>query len=627
MMSSVIDWTLLAAMPDFATKAVRSPRQVLREVYGYPSFRLKQEAVIQRVLRGGDALVIMPTGGGKSLCYQIPALLREGVAIVVSPLISLMQDQVDALRQLGVQAAYLNSSLTRSEQRRIEERLARGELDLLYVAPERLMTDAFLAQMQGWTIALIAIDEAHCISQWGHDFRPEYLHLADLRQRFPDVPCIAVTATADAPTRRDIQQRLGFADEDLFITGFDRPNIRYTVVVKKNPKQQLLRFLRSEHDGDAGIVYCLSRKKVDDTAAWLREQGIEALPYHAGLSAAERQAHQDRFLREEGLVMVATVAFGMGIDKPNVRFVAHLDVPRSLEAYYQETGRAGRDGLPADAWMTYSLGDVVAMRKMLDDSAAPEAHKWTERHKLNTIVGFCETPRCRRQVLLNYFGEALDAPCGNCDTCLNPVETWDGTEAAQKVMSCIVRTGQRFGTAHLIDVLLGKATDKVRRFRHDRLPTFGVGTELSATEWRSVIRQLVAADLLAVEVDGYGSIKLTEAAVPVLKGAQRVEFRKDPRPVKTKKRATTPAGEAFVPETDADKALFDALRDLRLTLARDQGVPPYVIFHDSTLAAMVQHRPTTPAALRTISGIGQVKLERYGDAFLQVVQAHTASPA
>ena len=597
-----------------------SPQHVLKSVYGYDTFRPSQEAIIGRVLAGGDALVVMPTGGGKSLCYQLPALIRPGVGVVVSPLISLMQDQVDALLQLGVKAAFLNSSISRKEQRAVEKRLEAGEIDLLYVAPERLMTDDFLEKLDRLDVALLAIDEAHCISQWGHDFRPEYLQLARVRERLPDVPCLAVTATADAPTRREIARRLHFQEEDVFVTGFDRPNIRYSVVLQRSAKQQLLDFIKREHEDDAGIVYCLSRKKVDETAAWLVEHGYEALPYHAGLSSKERQEGQDRFLREEGVIVVATVAFGMGIDKPNVRFVAHLDVPKSPEGYYQETGRAGRDGLPADAWMIYGLGGIVTMQKIIEGGEADRQHKWTARHKLNAMVGYCETSVCRRKVLLNYFGEKLEEDCGNCDNCLSPVETWDGTVAAQKVLSCVYRTGQKFGTAHVVDVLMGKDTPKVKRFGHHRLPTFGVGEDRGPTEWRSVIRQLIAADLLRVDVDGYGGLYMTEACKPVLKGDEEVLLRKDPRPAKTKKKKATQT--SAMPETAGERRLFEALRNRRLELAREQGVPPYVIFHDRTLAEMARLRPQSEQGIGQVSGVGEVKRERYGAAFLEVIRAH-----
>ncbi len=599
-----------------------TPLHLLKTVFGFDSFRAHQEGSVARVTAGHHTVVIMPTGGGKSLCYQLPALLRNGTGIVVSPLIALMQDQVDALRQLGVEAAYLNSSLSPDEQREVAQRARNGGLDLLYVAPERLMTEGFQRLLGQIEPALFAIDEAHCISQWGHDFRPEYLQLAALRERFPDIPCIAVTATADAPTQREILDRLHIPDDGLFVTGFDRPNIRYTVVPKRSAKQQLLTFIEADHRDDAGIVYCLSRKSVEATAAWLNEQGHAALPYHAGLAAEDRARNQTRFLREEGIIVVATIAFGMGIDKPNVRFVAHLDVPRSLEAYYQETGRAGRDGLPADAWMAYSLGDVVAMRRMMESSEADERQKRVEQHKLNQLFGYCETVECRRMVLLSYFGQPMDAACGNCDNCTSPVEQWDGTVAAQKVMSCIARTGQRFGAGHVIDVLLGNETEKVQRFGHHALPTFGAGAEHAAGEWQAIIRQLVASDFLRVDVTGYGSIQLTPACGPVLKGQQEVYFRKDPKPTrKTRARRTSLAVDA-APHTPDDRALFETLRQLRLDLARDQGVPPYIVFGDATLAAMVQHRPHDLEAFAQLSGVGEAKLARYGEAFVDAIRRH-----
>ncbi len=600
--------------------ATAQPRQILKSVFGYDQFRPQQEEIIRRVTGGDHALVVMPTGGGKSLCYQLPALIRPGAGIIVSPLISLMQDQVEAMKQLGVRAEFLNSSLRPAQQRAIEGKLRAGKLDLLYVAPERLMTPAFLELLSEIEIALFAVDEAHCISQWGHDFRPEYLQIAEVRDRFPEAPCIAVTATADAPTRREILKRLRMPPECAIVTGFDRPNIAYRVTPKHKPKQQLLRFIEEEHPGEAGIVYCQSRKRVEETTALLVEHGYPAAAYHAGLSAKQRQENQERFVREEGVIIVATVAFGMGIDKPNVRFVAHLDVPRSPEAYYQETGRAGRDGLPADAWMLYGIGDVVAMRRMLDRSEAGRQHRWTEQHKLNAIAGYCETAGCRRKVLLNYFGEPSGEACGNCDNCLNPVETWEGTVAAQKALSCVYRTGQRFGAGHVIDVLVGNDTEKVRRFGHHQLSTFGVGTELNVAEWRSVFRQLIAADLLRVDMDGYGSIRMTEECAPVLKGERPVFFRKDPEPEKKqKKKRTARKGR---PDTPAGQSLFQALRETRLALARNQGVPPYVIFHDSTLAEMAEHRPQTIEAMGQLSGVGAAKLERYGDVFLEVVRTH-----
>ena len=598
------------------------PHHVLKSVFGYDTFRPKQEAIIQRLLSGRHALVVMPTGGGKSLCYQIPSIMRPGVGVVVSPLISLMQDQVEALRQLGVRAAFLNSSLDSSERQRIRNEVRRGDLDLLYVAPEGAMTSHFQQLLQKAEVALFAIDEAHCMSQWGHDFRPDYLEIARLRDAFPQVPCIAVTATADGQTQQDLLGRLGFPEDSLVTAGFDRPNIRYTVTIKRSPKKQLQRFIEAEHPGEAGIVYCLSRKKVEKTARWLNRQGFSALPYHAGLSSKERERNQNRFLREDGLIVVATVAFGMGIDKPDVRFVAHLDLPKSLEAYYQETGRAGRDGEPADAWMTYRYADVVRLRKIMEGGGASEEHQWTQRHKLNAMLGYCETTACRRQVLLGYFGDTLEESCGNCDTCLRPVETWDGTVAAQKVLSCVVRTGQRFGAGHVTDVLLGRDTKKVRRFGHDTLSTYGIGTELNKGGWRSVVRQLVAADLLRVDVSGYGALKLTPACEPVLHGKEPIALRKDRRPPRTKKRKKQTAPAEGLPDTPEAKALFNVLRQRRLELATEQDVPPYVIFHDKTLAAMVVHQPTDLDSFNDLSGVGAVKRDRYGEAFLEVLHEH-----
>ena len=594
---------------------------LLHSVFGYEHFRGRQQAIIECVAEGGDALVLMPTGGGKSLCYQIPAMLRPGTGIVVSPLIALMQDQVSALLQAGVRAAYLNSMQGPQEAREVEQAFMKGELDLLYVAPERLMTPRFLELLERSEPALFAIDEAHCVSQWGHDFRREYLQLSVLHERFPKVPRIALTATADETTRREIAQRLNLEQAHVFIDGFDRPNIRYRVTEKHNAREQLLRFLEAEHRGDAGIVYCLSRRKVDETAAWLKERGWDALPYHAGLSSDLRQQHQERFLKEEGIVVVATIAFGMGIDKPNVRFVAHLDLPKSLESYYQETGRAGRDGLPANAWMAYGLGDMVALRQMVESSDAEEARKRVERHKLDAMLGYCEVTTCRRQALLRYFDDNLPEPCGNCDTCLEPVATWDGTEAAQKALSVVYRTGQRFGVNYLIDVLLGKNDDRIRSFGHDRLPTFGVGSEQDAGQWRSVFRQLVAANLLAVDLEGHGGLRLAEAARPVLRGEQRIELRQDRKREKRSRDKTRSTRASHLVEA-ADEPLWEALRSCRSAIARAQGVPPYVIFHDATLRDMLQQRPLTSAQMRLVSGVGDRKLELYGDEFLNVIRQH-----
>ena len=594
-------------------------------MFGYASFRGAQQAIVEHVVAGGDALVLMPTGGGKSLCYQIPTLLRPGVGIVVSPLIALMQDQVDALKQLGVSAAFLNSSLDADAAREVYRQINRGELKLLYVAPERLMTEGFLELLERLDeengIGLFAIDEAHCVSQWGHDFRPEYRALTVLHERFPSVPRIALTATADAPTRREIVERLSLEQAQQFVSSFDRPNIRYRVALKNNARQQLLAFLETEHPNDAGIVYCLSRKKVEETAAWLKEQGWDALPYHAGLDASTRNRNQTRFLREEGVVMVATVAFGMGIDKPNVRFVAHLDLPKSMEGYYQETGRAGRDGLPANAWMAYGLGDVVSMRQMLLSGDAPEERKRVELQKLDALLGFCESTECRHQTILRYFGEEYPGDCAQCDNCLEPVDTWDATEAARMALSCVYRTGQRFGVAHLIDVLLGKATPKVEQFNHQQLSTFGIGNALAQAQWSSVYRQLVAAGYINVDMEAYGGLKLAEAARPVLKGLQEVWLRRDADPVK--RRAQRGERGAKSRESFAganDDPLWQALKAKRMELAREQGVPPYVIFHDSTLLEIHNRKPQTLDEMAQIGGVGQAKLAKYGDAFLRVVE-------
>jgi len=602
-----------------------SPSQILHDVFGFAAFREAQQAIVEHVTGGGDALVLMPTGGGKSLCYQIPALVRPGTGLVVSPLIALMQDQVDALKQAGVQAALLNSSLDAEEAREVTGQLIRGELNILYVAPERLLMPNFLALLEqvqeGPGIALFAIDEAHCVSQWGHDFRPEYRQLTILHERFPTVPRIALTATADAPTRAEIVERLALEDARQFVSSFDRPNIRYRVTQKANARQQLEAFLETEHPNDAGIVYCLSRRKVEETAAWLKERGWDALPYHAGLDASTRNANQRRFLREEGVIMVATVAFGMGIDKPNVRFVAHLDLPKSMEGYYQETGRAGRDGLPANAWMAYGLGDVVSMRQMLDSGDAPEERKRVERQKLDALLGFCESTACRHQTILRYFGEEHPGNCGQCDNCLEPVDTWDATQPAQMALSCVYRTGQRFGVVHLIDVLLGKSTPKIEQFHHQQLSTFGIGQALSQSQWSSVFRQLVAGGFLASDMESYGGLKLTPAARPVLKGEQEVWLRRDPEPARRKASKAERASrfkEAFAGAND--DPLWLALKAKRLELAKEQGVPPYVIFHDSTLLEILNQKPQTLDELGRISGVGQAKLTRYGDEFLKVLE-------
>jgi ATP-dependent DNA helicase RecQ len=604
--------------------ATLSPQQILQDVFGYNQFRHQQQAIVEHVIRGQDALVLMPTGGGKSLCYQIPALARDGLAIVVSPLIALMQDQVEALQQLGVNAAFLNSSLSAEDNSRITRQVVAGEIKLLYVAPERLMVGSFLSLLdevqQHTGLALFAIDEAHCVSQWGHDFRPEYRQLTVLHNRFPDVPRIALTATADAPTRAEIISQLNLENARQFVSSFDRPNIRYHVGIKNNARQQLQAFLEREHPNDAGIIYCLSRKKVEETAAWLVEKGWSALPYHAGLPAQLRELHQRRFLREEGIIMVATIAFGMGIDKPNVRFVAHLDLPKSMEGYYQETGRAGRDGMQANAWMVYGMGDVVSMRQMLDSGEASEERKRLERLKLDALLGYCESTTCRHQSILRYFGESHPGACGQCDNCLHPVETWQATQVAQMALSCVYRTGQRFGVGHLIDVLTGKTTPQVERFNHDKVSTFGIGKTLNQNQWSGVYRQLIAAGLLEADMAAYGGLKLTEAARPVLKGEQEVWLRRDAEPEKRMSKAerSARAKEAF--EGANDDPLWQALKAKRLELAREQGVPPYVIFHDSTLLEIHNRKPQTLDEMGRISGIGQAKLQKYGDAFLEVLE-------
>jgi ATP-dependent DNA helicase RecQ len=586
-------------------------QHILESVFGYPAFRGQQAEIVRQVALGGDALVLMPTGGGKSLCYQIPALLRDGVGVVVSPLIALMQDQVDALAELGVRAAFLNSTQSFDEMVQTERKLRRGELDLVYVAPERLMTSHCLELLEASNIALFAIDEAHCVSQWGHDFRPEYIKLSILHERFPEVPRIALTATADHQTREEIIERLQLQDAAQFVSSFDRPNIRYQIVEKANARKQLLDFIESEHSGDAGIVYCLSRKKVEEVAEFLNASGITALPYHAGMDTATRSANQSRFLREDAIVMVATIAFGMGIDKPDVRFVAHLDLPKSIEGYYQETGRAGRDGTPANAWMAYGLQDVVQQRRMIEESEANDAFKRVQSAKLDAMLGLCETLSCRRVRLLEYFGQPA-TPCGNCDTCLQPPVSFDATVPVQKLLSTIYRVEQRFGAMHVLDVLRGVESDKIKQWQHDQLSVFGIGAERGDAEWRAILRQAIALGLVAVDHDGFNALKLTEAARPVLRGEQKILLREYQKPVSQRKKGVKPKGYVESDLSAHELAVFDKLRWWRVETARKHNVPAYVIFHDATMREIAKARPASLDDLRHVSGVGEKKLETYG---------------
>ena len=596
-----------------------SPRDILHSVFGYDSFRAQQEAIVDTVVAGGDALVLMPTGGGKSLCYQVPALAREGTAVVISPLIALMQDQVAALLQAGVRAAYLSSTLDWAQTQAIESQLLDGRLQLLYIAPERLATSRMLDHLARIRISLFAIDEAHCVSHWGHDFRSDYLGLSILKEQFPSVPRIALTATADPRTREDIKARLGLQDARVFLSSFDRPNIFYRIAQKQKSMDQLEAFIRREHPGDAGIVYCLSRNKVDKTAEGLRQRGFNALPYHAGMSGADREKNQTRFLREEGIIMVATIAFGMGIDKPNVRFVAHLDLPKSMESYYQETGRAGRDGLAANAWMVYGIADVIKLKGMLDQSQADEEHRREEKRKVDTMLGLCETVQCRRQLLLAHFGEEMAQPCGHCDNCIEPVPTWDATEPARLALSAVYRSGSRYGVEYLVELLRGERTERIAGNGHDTLAVFGRGTDIPDKEWRSIFRQLLARGLLQTDAEGYGALRLDDSCRALLRGEATLMLRRE------QARTVTPRKSGGKPVLDIhedDRVLWEALRSRRRLLAQEQGVAPYVIFHDSTLMAILEARPRSLQEMGKLAGVGDKKLERYGEAFLDVVNEY-----
>ncbi|MAV24598.1 MAG: DNA helicase RecQ [Gammaproteobacteria bacterium] len=593
------------------TSLVTNPAEVLRDTFGYDTFRSPQQEIVETVLGGDDALVIMPTGGGKSLCYQLPSLMLPGVTVVISPLIALMADQVASADQFGIRAAALHSNLATHEQIAIREQLLAGELNLIYLSPERVQqeeTQQLLMQIQ---LSLVAIDEAHCVSQWGHQFRPDYLALDWFRRKRPEIPIIALTATANEQTREEIRSRLGMPEAAVFVAGFDRPNIYYQVQHRGNARDQLLKLLTA-HAGDCGIVYCLSRKKVEQTSAWLQTQGYDALPYHAGLSSDTRDNHQTRFLKEDSVIIVATIAFGMGIDKPDVRFVAHLDLPKSIEAYYQETGRAGRDGGPADAWMVYGLQDVMLHRQMLSDQADPQQQR-IEQHKLNTMLAFCELTSCRREVLLSYFGDDLGEPCGHCDNCITPPDAWDATLLVQQLLSAIYRTGQRFGAGYVISVVRGGGDPRIERNQHDALQVFGIGKDLSEPEWRSVVRQLLVRGLIEADIEGHGGLRLTQACKPILRGEETISLSRTVAPVKTRRRSATPE------DLDYDEHLYEQLRALRTELAEEEGIPPYVIFHDRSLKEMAAMKPDSLSAMLDISGVGQSKLTRYGERFLHVL--------
>ena len=599
-----------------------TPIEILNGYFGFESFNENQEAIIETLISGQDAFVLMPTGSGKSLCYQIPGILRPGIGVVISPLIALMQDQVNALEQVGVRACFINSTLSRFEIQQIEKKLIANEMDLLYVAPERLFMQRFLNIFKKVKISLFAIDEAHCVSQWGHDFRPEYMQLNILPEMFPEVPRVALTATADTVTSKDILSKLHLKSARQFVSSFDRPNIKYSVAIKNSPKAQLLRFLKSEHPGESGIVYCLTRKKVDATAKWLSQKGFNALPYHAGMDASDRMKHQRLFQVQEDIIIVATVAFGMGIDKPNVRFVAHLDMPKNIESYYQETGRAGRDGEGSSAWMAYDLSDIVTIGKILENAEGDQAFKRIQFQRLQAMIGYCEAAGCRRQILLNYFDEPYDQECGNCDNCLENVEKWDGTIAAQKAMSCTYRTGERFGVAYITDVLLGKETERMKNFRHDKVSTFGIGKELSRQEWKSVFRQIIAAGYVAVDMGGFGGLSLTQKGRAILKSNDRIYLRKDLVQSKTSSRKGKRNKILAPADVVYSESLLEALKRLRMEISKEESVPPYVIFHDKTLKEMASRKPLAVSDLSDLYGIGEIKLEKYGQRFVETIKEH-----